>query len=103
MDDYHRNLERQLQDLRFKVHDSFDNINHPTARLISNELKNAEDAAQGNQNLRSIEDRLKVVQRQLQQSQQLNSQERFINPDHSDQFYHHLENMRMDMRRQPHY
>lgn len=103
MDDYHRNLERQLQSLRFKVHDRFDNVNHPTARLINNELQKAEDAAQGNQNLRSIEDRLKVVQRQLQQSQNLGSQERFIDPNHSNQFYDHLEDIRMDMRRQTHY
>lgn len=102
-DDYHRNLERQLRDLRFDVHDRFDNPNDPTARVIHNELQRAEDMAQSGHNLRSIEDRIKTVQRQLQQSQNVSSAQRAMNPEHSEAFYHQMERMRMDMRRHPRY
>lgn len=102
-DDYHKNLERQLRDFRFDVNDRFDNPNDPVARVIHNELQKAEDMAQSGQNLRSIEDRLKTVQRQLQQSQNLNAERRIINPEHSEAFYHQMERMRMDMRRHPRY
>lgn len=103
LDDYHSQLERQLRDLRFDVHDRFDNPNHPTARLIHNEIQKAEDMAQGGHNLRSIEDKLKIVQRQLQQTQEYHPSERVISPDHSEAFYHQMERMRMDMRRHPKY
>lgn len=103
LDPYHSQLERQLRDLRFDVNDRFDNPNHPMARVIHNELQKAEDMAQGGHNLRSIEDRLKTVQRQLQQSQYAQPQDRVMNSDHSEAYYHHLERMRMDMRRHPRY
>lgn len=102
-DDYHRNLERQLRSLRDDVRDRFDKPNDPTARIIHNELQKAEDMAQTNQNLRSIEDRIKTVQRQLQQSQNVQPDLRVMNPEHSEAFYHQMERMRNDMRRHPRY
>ncbi len=103
MDDYHRNLEQQLRDLRFDVHDRFENPNDPAARVIHNELQKAEDMAQNGHNLRSIEDRLKMVQRQLQQSQHVRHDQRVMDVQHSEAFYHQMERMRMDMRRHPRY
>jgi hypothetical protein len=103
LDNYHSQLERQLRDLRFDVHDRFDDRNHPTARLIHNELQKAEDMAQGGHNLRSIEDKLKIVQRQMEQDQRLQPHERVMNTDHSEAFFHQMERMRQDMRRHPHY
>ena len=102
-DEYHSQLERQLRDLRFHVHDRFDNPNHPTARLIHNEIQKAEDLAQSGHGLRSIEDKLKVVQRQLEQSQRMQPSERVMSVDHSEEFFHQMERMRNDMRRHPHY
>ena len=103
IDPYHSQLERQLRDIRFQVHDSFDNPNDPMARVIHNELQKAEDMAQNGHNLRSIEDKLKTVQRQLQQSQHAQPDQRMMNSEHSEAFYHQMERMRMDMRRHPHY
>lgn len=103
LDNYHGQLERQLRDLRLDVHDRFDNKNHPTARLIHNELQKAEDMAQGGHNLRSIEDKLKIVQRQLEQSQRVQPHEQIMNIDHSEAFFHQMERMRTDMRQHPHY
>lgn len=100
-DPYHSQLEQKLRDLRYDVNDRFDNPNHPMARVVHNELQKAEDMAQGGQNLRSIEDRLKTVQRTLQQSQNTASEQRMMNPEHSEAFYHQMERMRMDMRRHP--
>ncbi len=103
LDPYHAGLERQLRAMRLKLHDTYDRPNDPMARVIHNELQKAEDMAQTGHNLRSIEDRLKVVQRQLQQSQNVQPHERIMNPEHSEAYYHSLERMRMDMRRQQHY
>jgi len=103
MNDYHRELERKMLDLRNQVHDRFEDVNHPTARLINNQLKQIENAAQNNDNLRSIEDHMKVVQQQLRQSQHLPAQDRVMTVENSVHFYDFLENVRMDMRKQSHY
>lgn len=103
LDNYHGNLERQLRDMRFQVHDTFDRPNDPMARAIHSELQKAEDMAQSGHSLRSIEDRLKVVQHQLQQSQYAQPHERIMSADHSEAFYHNLEQVRMNMRQHPHY
>jgi len=103
MDDYHRDLERKMLDLRNQVHDRFEDVNHPTARLISNQLKQIENAAQNNDNLRSIEDHMKVVQQQLRQSQHLPTEERVMTVENSTHFYDFLEKARMDIRKQSHY
>jgi hypothetical protein len=102
-DPYHIQLERQLRDVRMKVHDSMDRPNDPMANVIRNELQKAEDMAQNGHNLRSIEDRLKIAQRTFQQSQNVQAHERIMNPEHSEAFYHNLEQIRMNMRRQSHY
>lgn len=103
MEEYYQKLEMQLRSLRLKVKDNMDNPNHPMAKTIYNGLQSSEDAAQGNQNLRSIEDRLKQVQRQLQQSQNADSSDRFISSSDSEKFYEAIEDIRNDIRRQPHY
>lgn len=102
-DPYYQSLEKQLQDLRFKVHDTMDNPNDPMARVIHNEIQKAEDLAQEGHNLRSIEERIRTVQRQLQQSQHAQTNGRIMSVEHSEAFYHHLERMRNDMRRHPHF
>jgi len=102
-DAYYQNLERTLRETRMHVHDSFSNPGDPRARVIYNELEKAENMAQGQQHLRSIEDHLKSVQTLLRQAEHDPSDNRVMNIGHADAHYHNLEHLRMDIRRQPHY
>lgn len=102
-DPYYQNLERSLRDMRLRVHDSFDNPSDPRARVIHNELEKAENMAQGQQHLRSIEDRLKSAQNLLSQVERDPEHARIMNVSHAEQHFHNLEHMRMNMRQHPRY
>lgn len=99
MDDYHQHVERQIQDMKQRMHLVYRDPNNPTARVIHHELQKAEDAARGRHDLRHVEERLKVAQNQIDRARYMPEGSQIMHQDYADHFHHNIEDMRNDMRR----
>ncbi len=101
LEPYHQEVEHWARQQRDQFMDRLDDHNHPTARLIYHNIEQLENAAQEGRNLRSLHDRMEVIERQVLQAQHAN--EHFMNPAHSVDMFHTFQNKRFDLRRHPHF
>lgn len=101
MQQYYQPLYQQARNLQYRVHDVMDNPNHPMAQVLRTEVQHLNDELQAEKNPRDIEDRIKVIQHTLMETQ--NSADHIMNVDHSAGLHHDYERMRFDVRRMPHY
>ena len=100
-DAYHQEIEHWAREQRERFHDRLDDHHHPTAQLIYHEIQKLEDEAQSGHNLRSLHNRMEMIERQVLQAQHAN--EHFISPEHSVDMYHTFQHKRYDIRKYPHF
>lgn len=96
LDPSYQPLYKQAQQLRYQVHGAFDNPNHPTAMVLSNEMHHLEHELQQRRNPRDIENRIKMIQHAMLEAR--TTPNSFMNSDHADYFHHSYENMRTTVR-----
>ena len=101
MQQYYQPLYDKARNLQFRVHDVMDDSNHPMAQTLSNEVRQLTDDLHQQKNPHDIENRIRVIQNSLMQAQHSNVN--YMNSEHSSGLYHDYENMRMDVRKMPHY
>jgi hypothetical protein len=97
MDPNYKPIYQKAQDLEHQVHDAIDDHNHPNVRVMRNEMRALMDDMESNKNPRTVEDRVKVIQRQLTQIRSQGDQA--MDYGHIDQFHRHFEDMRQDLRK----
>lgn len=112
MDAQYKPIYKQAAALQHKFHDYSHTAAHdPAAHLLRNQIHALTKDLASNKNPHTIENRLKVIDRQLRQVQQVNdhsmfgerSQSRVLNPGQTNMLRKNFQSMRMNMRHQPHY
>lgn len=101
MNPYYQPFHKQARDLQFKFHDVLDNPSHPTANVIRNELRNLETDLETGKSPRTVENRIKTIQRQINQAHHMG--DNIMSPDHTNYFHDNFEHMQMNIRKLPHY
>jgi hypothetical protein len=101
MQQYYQPLYQQARDLQFRVHDVMSDPNHPLAQGLRTEVQKLTDDLNEQKNPHDIENRIQIIQHSLMQAQ--NNRENYMNVDHSTAMYHNFENLRLNVRRMPHY
>lgn len=71
------------------------------AQTLRTEVQKLTDEVNEQKDPRDIENRIKIIQHSLIQSQY--SGANYMSVDHSTNLHHDFENMRLDVRRMPHY
>lgn len=94
-------LDQVDNNLRFRIHDTIDEHDHPTARALENDVRDLISDLKTNHNPRNIEDRIKTIQNRLREAH--HSPGSYMSVEDADQFHHIFEEMRMDLRRLPNY
>lgn len=90
-------LYQQARDLQYKFHDITSGSNHPAANVIRNEIHRLVEDIEVQKNPRTLEDRIKVIQRQLKEAERQN-----VHPltyEHMDDMHDRYEHMRMNLRK----
>ncbi len=93
----YNDFHKQSRDLENKIHDAIDNHDNPNARVLREEFRMLSEDFEQNKNPRSIENRINTIQQQLMQSQ--HSTHNFMSVDHSMNFHHQMQGMRMNIRK----
>lgn len=97
MDPNYKPIYQKAQSLEHQVYDAIDDHNHPTVRVMRNEMRALMDDMESNKNPRSVENRVQVIQRQLNQLRAQGDQA--MDYGHIDHFHRNFEDMRQDLRR----
>jgi len=100
MDPRYKDLHKTADNLHFRFHDVLDNPNHPMANVLKHEVKQLVEDIEMNKHPRAIEDRVKVIQQQLQRA---NREGGMINPNEFNNLHHDYERLRVNVRELPHY
>jgi hypothetical protein len=100
MDKAYKDIYRDVQRLRFKLQDLIDDHAHALAQTLKNEIQRLEDEIEMNKKPRSLEDRIKSIQRQLVA---VGDNGQVMNMEHADQLHDRLEDLRRALRSLPHY
>ena len=100
-DSYHQDIEHWARTQRDHFHDIVDDKNHPTARMIYNNIQHLEDEAQNGKSLRDIHDKMETIEREILQAQHAN--EKFLSVNHSVDLFHTFQNKRYDVRKHPNF
>lgn len=99
-DVYHQELEHQAREHKQHFHDQVGgNLDHPTARLIYNNMQRVEDMAQQGHNLRGIRDQIRTTERLIEQAKHTPSG--YISTEHANDTYHRLRNWGDEIGRHP--
>ena len=102
MDQRYKDIYREVQKLRFKVQDLLDDPGHQLARALRAEVQRLEDEIEMSKKPRSLEDRIKLVQRHLVVAGE-GGTNRIMDRQHADLLHDAFEDLRRTMRRFPHY
>jgi hypothetical protein len=97
MDKAYKEAYKEVQSLRFKLQDYLDDHAHAIAQSLKREVQRLEDEMEMSKSPRSLEDRIKGIQRQLQSAQGAMSVE------HADWLHDRFESLKMSLRRLPNY
>ncbi len=101
MDPHYNDFHRQALDLQYKLHDVLDDVNNPMAHTLRNEVHQLVGDIEGNKSPRAVEDRVKVIQQQLQQAR--HQGDGLMDFNHNEMLHHSYEDMRIGLRKLPHY
>jgi len=102
MDAQYKIIYRDVQNLRFKVHDLLDDRAHPVAQALKNEVQRLEDEMEMSKKPRSLEDRIKAIQQHLAHAK-TSAEINIMNVEHLDFLHDRFEDMRRGLRRLPNY
>jgi len=100
MDAQYKELYREVQSLRHKVHDLIDDHAHALARTLKDEVQRLEDEIEMNKKPRSLEDRIKSIEQYLEHARR---DSQFMDTHHVVMLHDKFKDMRMDLRRLPNY
>lgn len=92
---HYQHTYEQARQMQFRVHDQFGDHNHPSYRLIDREIRGLMDDMEGNRHPRDVENRIKILQHQMQQ---IEHQPHLMSVDHAVTAHHDLEHMRRVIR-----
>jgi hypothetical protein len=101
MDQHYHPVYQQAVNLRNQYHDVVDNPNHPMAHILQREIHDLVEDMEKNKNPRTLENRVKTIQRQLLETRMQGDD--ILSSNHVDYFHHNYEQMRNNIRRFPHY
>lgn len=101
MNPYHPTLQKNIQDMRFKFHDSLDNRNHPTAHALHQEFERLQSDMASGRDPRALETRLHGIQTRIMQAE--HQGHGVMSTDSSNFFNQRIEQMRNNLRQHPHY
>lgn len=101
MDAHYQPFHRQAVDLQHRIQDSFDDQDHPLARVLQRQVTDLVDDIESNRDPRSVEDRIKHIQHGLMQVRAQGT--RVMDYGHTQTFHHQYEKLREDVRRLPDY
>jgi hypothetical protein len=101
MQQHYKPLHEQARNLEFRVRDLIDQPGHPTSVALRNETHKLTEEIEMDKNPRAIEERVKVIQRQIDQAE--HHGEAIMNVEHLSDLHHHYEGMRSNIRRMPGY
>lgn len=100
MDQAYKELYKDVQRLRFKIQDFIDDHAHDLAQSLKREVQRLEDEMEMSKSPRSLEDRIKGIQRNLLAAQ---DDGKAMSPGHADELHDRFESLRMSLRRLPNY
>jgi len=102
MDAQYKQLYREVQGLRHKVHDLIDDHAHAIARALKDEVQRLEDEMEVSKKPRSLEDRIKSIQHHLERAKN-DSQASVMDVRHAVMLDDRFDDLRMSLRRLPNY
>jgi hypothetical protein len=102
MDQRYKDIYKEVQKLRHKFQDLVDEPAHRLARAIKDEIQRLEDEIEMSKKPRSLEDRVKIVQRHLAAAGE-GGANAIMNAEHADYLHDAFEDLRRTLRRFPHY
>ncbi|HTE22416.1 MAG TPA: hypothetical protein VK674_05250 [Candidatus Limnocylindria bacterium] len=102
MDQQYKDIYREVQRLRYKLQDLLDDPAHRLARTLRDEVQRLEDEIEMSKKPRSLEDRVKLIQRQLVAAGD-GGANRIMDIEHADFLHDAFEDLRRTLRRFPHY
>jgi hypothetical protein len=102
VDQRYKDIYREVQKLRHKLQDLVDDPGHQLARRLKDEIQRLEDEIEMSKKPRSLEDRVKVIQRHLVAAGE-GGGNAIMNIDHADFLHDAFEDLRRGLRRFPHY
>jgi hypothetical protein len=102
MDQRYKELYKEVQKLRYKLQDLLDEPGHRLAQTLKVEVQRLEDEMEMSKKPRSLEDRVKTIQRHLVTAQE-GGGNTIMNVEHADYLHDAFEDFRMHLRRMPHY
>jgi len=95
-------FHKQAMDLKYKFQDMVDDPYDPTAKVLQREVHSLTQDIEAQKHPRDIENRIKVIQQQLQQAKAQSGQQALSYQD-NDYLHHNFEQLRTDIRRLPNY
>lgn len=102
MDQRYKGIYQEVQKLRFKVQDLLDDHAHALAQSLKREVQRLEDEMEMSKKPRSLEDRIKVIQRQLVTAGS-GGENRIMDIEHANLLHDAFEDLRRTLKRMPHY
>lgn len=96
MDPRYHALHDQVHQLEFNIHDSIGDHEHPSARILKDEMRHLQDDLETHKNPRDLENRIKAIQHTLLEAR--NNYNSYMNVEHADHFYRTYEDMRRHVR-----
>lgn len=95
-DQLYHPIYQQAKDLQYKFHDYVREDNHPAAHVLRTEIHNLVEDIEKQKNPLSIENRVKIIQHQLQQIE--HQGHTFMNYEHANYLHSSYDRMREDIR-----
>ncbi len=96
MDEDYKSIHRQADKLHHKCKDLIDDQSNPLARLLERETMEVREDIEQNKEPRSVEDRIKRLQRELERAK--DQETGAISPQDADHLFDEYEQMRGDLR-----
>ena len=96
MDQYYKPMYQRAHDLLYKFHDYLGQGPYdPRAEVLKHEIRELVEDVEKQKNPRSIENRVKIIQRELQTARR--HENPYMHYDHLDDLHHHYESIRQDL------
>ena len=96
LDPAYQHVYDEAHHLQYQVHDAIDNHDHPSARLLQQELHHLHEDIEMRKNPRDIENRIKAVQHTMLEAR--SQPHSFMSSNHADHFHRTYEDMRRNIR-----
>lgn len=101
MDPNYKPIQQQADKLHHKFIDICDDRESSLARTLENETKEVREDIESNKAPRSVEDRIKRIQQQLQQAKA--HEVSALSPEDADFLFDAYEHLRVSLRQMPNY